>query len=103
VLDAFAAPVAEEVRSDLVAAVLAEQPTSNWHNQFNVVLGCAFPQIESDHGRGFEELTAAQRAVVVWLIDNPHVFGPSGPQGPLRQHRLPTTHEALRANAGLDG
>ncbi len=103
VLDAFAAPVAEEVRSDLVAAVLAAQPTSNWHNHFNGVLGCAFPQMESDHGRGFEELTAAQRAVVAWLVDNPHVFGSSGPQGPLRQHGLPTTHEALRAYAGLDG
>ncbi|MEU8301336.1 hypothetical protein AB0C04_29115 [Micromonospora sp. NPDC048909] len=103
VLDAFAAAVAEEVRSDLVAAVLAEQPTSNWHNHFNVVLGCAFPQMESDHGRGFEGLTAAQRAVVAWLLDNPHVFGSSGPQGPLRQHGLPTTHEALRAYAGLNG
>ncbi len=103
VLDAFAAPVAEQVRSDLVAAVLAEQPKSSWHNHFNVVLGCAFPQMESDHGRGFEELTAAQRAVVVWLIDNPHVFGSSGPQLPLRQHGLPTTHEALRAYAGQDG
>jgi HEAT repeat protein len=103
VLDAVAAPVAEQVRSDLVAAVLAEQPTSNWHNHFNVVLGCAFPQMESDHGRGFEELTAAQRAVVIWLIDNPHVFGSSGPQLPLRQHGLPTTHEALRAYAGPGG
>ncbi|WP_157739979.1 hypothetical protein [Micromonospora narathiwatensis] len=103
VLDAFAAPVAAQVRSDLVAAVLAEQPTSNWHNHFNVVLGYAFPRMESDHGRGFEELTAAQRAAVAWLIDNPHVFGSSGPQGPLRQHGLPTTHEALRAYAGLIG
>jgi hypothetical protein len=103
VLDSFAAPVAEQLRSDLVAAVLAEQPTSNWHNHFNVVLGFAFPQMEPDHGHGFEELTEAQRAVVVWLIDNPHVFGSSGPQGPLRQHGLPTTHEALRAYAGLHG
>ncbi|MFC7548959.1 hypothetical protein [Plantactinospora sp. GCM10030261] len=102
-LDAFAAPVAEEVRSDLVAAVLAEEPTSNWHNHFNVVLGCAFPRMESDHGRAFEELTAAQRAVVTWLLDNPHVFGSSGPQGPLRQHGLPTTHEELQNYAGLDG
>ncbi|MET8907822.1 hypothetical protein [Micromonospora sp. NPDC004551] len=101
VLDAFAAPVAEEVRSDLVAAALAQQPTSNWHNHFNLVLARAFPQMESDHGRGFEELTAAQRAVVAWLIDNPQVFGSSGPQGPLRQHGLPTTHEELRAYAGL--
>jgi hypothetical protein len=76
---------------------------SNWHNHFNVVLSRAFPQMESDHGRGFEELTATQRAVIAWLIDNPHVFGSSGPQGPLRQHGLPTTHEALRAYAGLDG
>ncbi|MEV0157230.1 hypothetical protein AB0H57_26365 [Micromonospora sp. NPDC050686] len=103
VLDAFAAPVAEQVRSDLVAVVLAEQPTSNWHNHFNVVLACAFPQMEPDHGRGFEELTAAQRAVVTWLIDNPHVFGSSGPQGPLRQHGLPTTYEAVRAYASPDG
>lgn len=103
VLDAFAAPVAEQVRSDLVAAVLVAQPTSNWHNHFNVVLGCAFPQMESEHGRGFEELTAAQRAVVTWLINNPHVFGSSGPEGPLRQHGLPTTHEALRAYARPDG
>ncbi|MET7751146.1 hypothetical protein [Micromonospora sp. NPDC005367] len=103
VLDAFAAPVAEQVRSELVAAVLAEQPTSNWHNHFNVVLGRAFPQMEADHGRAFEELTAAQQTVVAWLIENPHVFGSSGPQGPLRQHGLPTTHEALRAYAGLDG
>ncbi|MFC0031944.1 hypothetical protein ACFFMM_20715 [Micromonospora chaiyaphumensis] len=103
VLDAFAAPVAGEVRSDLVAAALAEQPTSNWHNHFNVVLARAFPRMEPDHRRGFAELTAAQRAVVAWLIDNPQVFGPSGPQGPLRQHGLPTTHEALRAYAGQDG
>ncbi|GIJ30725.1 hypothetical protein Vqi01_58870 [Micromonospora qiuiae] len=45
VLDAFAAPVAEDVRSDLVAAVLAEQPASNWHNHFNVVLGSGEPTI----------------------------------------------------------
>jgi hypothetical protein len=95
--------VAEEVRSDLVAAALAEQPTSNWHNHFNVVLARAFPRMEPDHGRGFAELTVAQRAVVAWLVDNPQVFGSSGPQGPLRQHGLPTTHEALRAYAGLNG
>ncbi|MEU9828536.1 hypothetical protein [Micromonospora chersina] len=100
VLDRVAEPVAEQVRADLVAAALAEQPTSNWHNHFNVVLDRAFPQMEPDHGRTFEELTAPQRAVVVWLTRNPHVFGSSGPQGPLRQYGLPTTHEALCAYAG---
>ncbi|MEV0809795.1 hypothetical protein [Micromonospora sp. NPDC050200] len=103
VLDRVAGPVAEQVRSDLVAAVLADQPASNWHNHFNVVLDYAFPHMDSDHGRTFEELTAAQRAVVLWLTQNPHVFGPSGPAGPLRQHGLPTTYEALRAYVGEDG
>ncbi|MCL7455931.1 HEAT repeat domain-containing protein [Micromonospora sp. MSM11] len=103
VLDRVAEPMAEQVRADLVAAVLAEQPTSNWHNHFNVVLDYAFPHMEPDHGHSFQELTAAQRAVVLWLTQNPHVFGPSGPDGPLRQHGLPTTYEALRAYAGGDG
>ncbi|SBT43572.1 HEAT repeat domain-containing protein [Micromonospora auratinigra] len=82
------------------APVIAEQPTSNWHNHFNVVLGRAFPRMEADHGRAFAELTAAQQAVVGWLVDHPQVFGSSGPQGPLRQHGLPTTHDGLRAYAG---
>ncbi|MEH0841235.1 hypothetical protein V6U81_02420 [Micromonospora sp. CPCC 205711] len=99
VLDRVAEPVAEQVRADLVAAVLAESPKSNWHNHFNVVLDYAFPHMESDHDRTFEELTAAQRAVVLWLTQNPHVFGPSGPDGPLRQYGLPKTYEALRAYA----
>jgi hypothetical protein len=105
VLDTFAVSVAQEVRADLVAAALAEEPepTSNWNNHFNVVLACAFPKMESADGRGFEDLTVAQRAVVVWLIDNPRVFTPSGPQHPLRFHGLPETHETLRAYAGLDG
>ncbi|SCF10628.1 hypothetical protein GA0074696_2765 [Micromonospora purpureochromogenes] len=103
VLDRVAEPVAEQVRADLVAAVLAEQPKSNWHNHFNVVLDYGFPHMASDHGRTLEELTAAQRAVVLWLTKNPHVFGRPGPEGPLRQHGLPTTYEALRAYADADG
>jgi HEAT repeat protein len=99
VLDEFAAPVAQEVRAGLVAEVLAEQPTSNWHNHFNVVLAYAFPDMEPDHGHGFADLTAAQRAAITWLTDHPQVFGSSGPQGPLRQYGLPTTHEELSAYA----
>ncbi|WP_166385540.1 hypothetical protein [Catellatospora methionotrophica] len=101
-LDRVARPVAEAVRAEHVAAVLAKQPTSNWHNHFNVVLNRAFPRMEPDHGRTFQELAPAQRAVVIWLTENPHVFGTSGPEGPLRQHGLPTTYAALRTYAELD-
>ncbi|GAA1368879.1 hypothetical protein [Catellatospora chokoriensis] len=101
-LDRVAAPVAEQVRAEHVAEVLAEQPSSNWHNHFNVVLDHAFPEMNADHGRTFAELTAGQQAAVVWLVENPHVFDRSGPDGPLRRHGLPTTHETLRSYAGRD-
>jgi hypothetical protein len=102
-LDRVAPAVAEQVRADRVAEALAEEPTSNWHNHFNVVLDRAFPEMDRDHGRGFAELTSGQREVVRWLTRNPQVFGTSGPAGPLRQYGLPTTYEALRAYAGVDG
>lgn len=102
-LDRVAPAVAERVRADLVAEVLAEEPTSNWHNHFNLVLDAAFPEMDRDHGRGFAELSPAQQDVVRRLTRNPQVFGTSGPAGPLRQYGLPTTYEALRAYAGVDG
>lgn len=94
-LDSVAPGVAREVRLALTTAVLAEEPKSNWHNHFNAVLAHAFPYCHHDHGLGFAELTAAQRAVVTWLVEHPEVFGPTGPAVPLRMHGLPYSHQAL--------
>ncbi len=101
-LDHVAARVAGQIRARLVDLELAKPPKSNWHNHFNVVLDRAFPSMDQDHGLPFEELTPAQQAVVLWLAGRPEVFGSSGPDGPLRQHGLPTTAEALRGYAGLE-
>lgn len=103
-LDRVAEPLAQQVRAGLVAEQLAKEPTSNWHNHFNVVLGRAFPRMVRDHGRAYGELTTGQRAVVDWLVANPQVFDDlTGPEYPLEQHGLPSTVEALRTYAGLDG
>ena len=100
-LDRLAEPVAAEVRAGLVAGELAKTPDSNWHNHFVEVLDYAYPSMDSGHGRSFAELTPAQQAAIVWLVDNPHVFGPFGPDMLLRMYGLPTTHEGLRSYAGV--
>jgi hypothetical protein len=102
-LDHVAAPIADEIRTGLVAAELAKPPKSNWHNHFNVVLDRAFPTMNPDHGLSFDQLSSAQQTVVLWLIENPHVFGPSGPGFPLKQRGLPTTLARLRTYAGRGG
>jgi hypothetical protein len=94
-LDRTAETRAAQVRADLVAEELAKSPTSNWHNHFVGVLRYAFPTMDKEHGRSFVELAPAQQAVIRWLVDNPHVFGPLGPEGVLRWYGLPDTHEAL--------
>jgi hypothetical protein len=98
-LDRVAPPVARRIRVELTESELAKEPKSNWHNHFNVVLDRAFPSMDAGHGLAFAELAPAQRAVVTWLAERPGVFGSAGPDGPLRQHGLPTTHEQLIAYA----
>lgn len=102
-LDRVAEQMAGEVRTSLVVSELAKEPNSNWHNHFVDVLSYAFPDrdLDLDHVSSFAELAPAQRAVVTWLIGNPQVFGPFGPDMMLRMYGLPHTHDGLRDYAGV--